>query len=74
MKTVAQAKITINGKHSIFHIFDWQGPDINPAPCEWKGHEHIVTMSQAVWCSNCKTQYDKQCTKNDSGTEIFVTL
>jgi len=47
MKTIAQAKMTINGKHSIFHIFDWQGPDVEPAP--WmEGHVHIITMSQAV--------------------------
>jgi len=31
MKTIVQAKITINGKHLGFDLFDWQWPDAKPA-------------------------------------------
>jgi len=50
MESIVQHKIIVNGKYSIFHIFDWQWQDVKPAPFCMEGEctYHHYTMYQPL--------------------------
>jgi len=74
MESVAQVKISVNGKHSIFRIFDWRWPDVEPAPREWKGTCNLLLCHKQYGVITAKLNMTNSVPKMIQGLKSFTLI